>query len=523
MRILKKAKFKSYGWADNPVIGENLFREYDLRNPLIPLTKGGKQIEPAINTEGFFVLGQAYGTYVRKVLKKKKMSVGCDYRSYSKGNTYAFITGVLSTGVDVIDIGVVITPMLYFSQYHLKLISAAMITASHNDNGWTGLKLAKGYSKTFGPEDIVGFKKLVYSEKFMKGAGHYSKFEGMDRLYLADIQKTVKPYLKKRKLKVIVSGANGGGSYFIPRLIKSLGFDVIEFECDLDWDFPKFNPNPEDMKFVNAIGEFVRKQGADIGVVVDGDGDRLGVVDEKGNIIFSDRVGLFIARFLVQKMPPAQNIVIDVKSTGAYSIDTILNKYKSRIVFSKTGHSYVKAKSDEIGALAGFEKSGHFFLRQKFGKGYDDACMSAAWFVTILSNNDAPLSEIMSQQPKSYQSPTLEPSTTNDSVKYDIVDEVTEIFRKMKKNGENFAGKRIKELVTINGVRFIFDNGSWGLIRASSNQPVLVITAESFNTRKEMYDIIQAIQGLLSKFDGVGEYDQKMPPYTGEDKQKVTK
>lgn len=518
MKILKKAAFKSYDWANKPVIGENLFREYDLRNPLIPLVKGGKQIEASINTEGFFALGQAYGTYTQKVLKQKKMVVGCDYRHYSKGNLYSFITGVLSTGVDVIDLGIVITPLLYFGQYHLKLVSGAMITASHNDNGWTGLKLAKGYSKTFEPKDITGFKKLVYSGKFLKGAGHYSKFENMEKFYLKYIKNTVRPYLKKRKLKVVVSGANGGGGYFIPKLIKGLGFEVIEFECGLDWDFPRYNPNPEDLKFVNAIGEFVRQRGADIGVVVDGDGDRLGVVDEKGNMIFSDRAGLSIARFLVQKMPPGQKIVIDVKSTGAYSIDPVIKGRKGGIVFSKTGHSYVKAKSDEIDAIAGFEKSGHFFLRKKFGRGYDDACMSAAWFTAILSNYTRPLSEIIAEQPKSYQSPTIEPSTTNDAVKYRIVDEVTKRFREIRERGEVFAGMKIKEIITINGVRFVFENGSWGLIRASSNQPVLVISAESFNTRREMYDIIGAIQKMLSAFKDVGKYDQQLPPYPGEDK-----
>lgn len=518
MKILKKASFKSYDWANSPVIGENLFREYDLRNSLIPLKKGGKEIEAAINTEGFFVLGQAYGTYTRKVLKKKEMVVGCDYRSYSKGNTYAFITGVLSAGVDVVDIGTVITPILYFSQYHLKLVSAAMITASHNDNGWTGLKLAKGLSKTFEPDDIVSFKRLVYSGKFLKGAGHYSKFEGIEKFYLKHIEKTIRPFLKKKKLSVVVSGANGGGGFFIPQLIKGLGFDVIEFECNLDWDFPKYNPNPEDLRFVNAIGEFVRKKGADLGVVVDGDGDRLGIVDENGNMVFSDRAGLFIARFLVQRMPPKQRIVIDVKSTGAYSLDPVIKKNRGEIVFSKTGHSYVKAKSEEIDAMAGFEKSGHFFLRKGFGLGYDDACMSAAWFAAILSNYDRPLSQVMAEQLKSYQSPTLEPSTTNDTVKYRIVSEVIKRFRKIKDKRENFAGMRIKDIITINGVRFVFGNGSWGLVRASSNQPVLVISAESFSTRREMYDIIEAIQKMLSEFKDVGKYDQQLPPYTGEDK-----
>jgi phosphomannomutase/phosphoglucomutase len=516
MKANKDAEFKSYEWINTPVIGENMFREYDLRNPMIPMQKGAKEVNAGVNTEGMFVLGKAYGTYVQKVLKEKKIAVSCDYREYSKGNAYAFMMGVISTGVDVLDIGVTLTPIMYFSQYYFNLKGGAMVTSSHNDNGWTGLKLAKGLSQTFEPEDIQEYKKLVYSGQFLEGKGKYEKFEGIKEFYYSHIKETVKKHIGKRKLKVVVSGANGGGSLFLSEIIEQLGFKVLKFECELDWNFPKFNPNPENLKFINAIGEFVRKNKADLGVAIDGDGDRFGAVDENGEFIFADRAALFIARYLVQQSQPEQKIVIDVKSTGAFSRDTVLNERKTRIVFAKTGHSYVKAKSREIDALSGFEKSGHFFFRKEFGKGYDDGCMSAAWFTAIMSNQKKTLSQAIQEQPKSYQSPTMEPSTTNDKVKYEIVDQVTKKFQKMKEKKELFAGKKIKELITINGVRVILENDSWGLIRASSNQPVLVMTAESFSSRREMYDIVEAIQKILSQFKDVGEYDQTLPPYPGE-------
>ncbi|MFC1722552.1 phosphomannomutase/phosphoglucomutase [Nanoarchaeota archaeon] len=518
MKILKEAEYKSFDWANFPVIGENMFREYDLRNPMIPLKKGGKDITPAINVQGFFIMGQAYGSFVQEELKEKKIVVGSDYRSYSKGNAYAFITGVLSTGADVVDIGTVVTPVVYFAPYHLNLVGGATITASHNDNGWTGLKLHKGLSKTFGPDDIQQFKQRVYEAKFLKGAGNYEVYDGdIEEEYLKDIEKHVKSSVGNRKLKVVASGANGGGSFFITEILKRLGFEVIPFACDLDWDFPKFNPNPENVKFAEAIGEFVRENKADLGVAIDGDGDRFGVVDENGQIIFSDRAALFIMRFLVPKEDPGQKIVIDVKSTGASSRDPILKGKNTEIVFSKTGHYYVKDLANKIDALAGFERSGHFILKREFGRGYDDASVAAAWFTAILSNEEKPLSELIAEQPKSYQSPTMEPAVQNDVIKYEIVDKVVERFKEMFDKDEPFAGLKLKELVTINGVRFIFENESWGLIRASSNQPVLVTTAESFESKRQMYDIVEAIQKLLSEFPEVGEYDQTLPPYPGED------
>jgi len=515
-KILTKAEFKSYDWANSPVIAENLFREYDLRNATKPLKKGGKDIEAGINVDGYRILGQAYGTYVQNKLKQKKIVVSNDYRSYSRGLTFAFITGVMSTGVEVIDIGVTLSPILYFAQHHFNLPGAAVVTASHNDNGWTGLKLANGLSKTFEPEDILEYKKLVYSGNFLKGKGSYERFEGIKEIYLNDIIKKYKSHIGKRKLKIVVSTANGGAGEFLPELIEKLGFEVIKINCDLDWDFPKFNPNPENVKFLEELGRSVKENKADLGVAADGDGDRFGVVDEKGKEIFSDRAGLFIARYLSEKVPN-KAVVIDVKSTGAYALDPILKKNNNKVVFSKTGHSYVKAKTRELDALAGFEKSGHFFLRHKFGYGYDDGCISAAIFCAILSNHEEPLSELIKQQPESFQSPTMEPVVANDKIKYEIVDKVTKELLEMKKKGEKFAGQNIKEIITINGSRVILEDGSWGLVRASSNLPVLVVVVESFSTKKLLYDIFDEIQKHLEKY-GIKEenYDQLLPPYKGE-------
>ena len=515
-KILKEGKYKSYDWANKPVIAESLFREYDLRNPIKPMLKGGKEVPAGINAEGFRVLGQAYGTYVQQILKQEKIVVASDYRSYSRGLTYAFIAGVLATGVDVVDIGTKLTPALYFAQYHFDLPGGAMITASHNDNGWAGLKIAKGLSKTFEPDDIIEYKDIVYGEKFAQGQGSYERHYDLKTDYVQDIVDRLKPACGQKKLKVVISGGNGGGGIFLEETLTALGFNIIPINNELDWEFPHFNPNPEHLEFMHSLSKKVKEEGADLGLSVDGDGDRLGVVNEKGEEVFSDRIGLFIARYLSEdSKQKKRKIIIDVKSTGAYKQDPVLQKSQAEIIFCKTGHSYVKAATQEHDALAGFEKSGHFFLRDKYGRGYDDGILSAAWVATILSCSDKTLSQELAQQPKSYQSPTLEPAVNDDKEKYEIVDKVIKYFRDLQKNKEKFAGLKIEDLITVNGVRFMLTGGAWGLVRASSNQPNLVITCESFNTKREMYDIMAAIQEHLEQYN-IGEYDQEMPLYKDE-------
>jgi phosphomannomutase/phosphoglucomutase len=210
--------------------------------------------------------------------------------------------------------------------------------------------------------------------------------------------------------------------------------------------------------------------------------------------------------------------VIDVKSTGADLLDPILQKNGMTVAFSKTGHSYVKALAHKLDALAGLEKSGHFFFRQDFGRGYDDACLSAALFCVVLSNHPEPLSQLIAEQPRSYQSPTMSPSVTDDKAKYEIVDSLTKEFEEMKAREEPFAGQKIKEVITINGARVILEDGSWGLVRASSNQPTLVVVAESFSTKKQLYGLFEEIQHHLERHGIKKEhYDQLLPPYSGEE------
>ena len=514
-KILKDAKYKSYEWANDPVIGESMFREYDLRAPCVTLKKGGKEIPAAINPDGMRVLGQAYGTYARSVLRQNKIVVSNDYRSYSRGLAYAFMAGALSSGVDVIDIGVAITPILFFAQHRFNLPGGAMVTASHNDNGWCGLKLAKDLSSTFEPEDIASFKELTYSGKFLTGAGNYERYNGIKDDYAGYVVGLQKGGIGRR-LKVVVSTANGGGGAFLPDILSMLGFDVVKVNCDLDWDFPRFNPNTEDITFLHDLGNAVLKNHADLGIGTDGDGDRMGVVDENGKEVFSDRAGLFMARCLSETVK-GKPVVIDVKSTGAYAVDPVLKRNNCDVIFSKTGHSYVKAATHRHDALMGVEKSGHIYLRNGFGQDYDDGCLAAVLFCTLLSKRPKSLSELIAEQAPSFQSPTMSAQVSDDKAKYEIAEKVAAELKSLAAAGKEFAGQRIKEIITINGIRVVLADGSWGLVRASSNQPVLTIVVESFGTRKEMYDIFDSLQERLEKH-GVrrDNYDQLLPAYDGE-------
>jgi phosphomannomutase/phosphoglucomutase len=486
----------SFDYFEKTLITGNGFREYDVRWLL------GKEINP----NGFLVLGKAFGTFTRKVLKRPSVVVGHDFRIYSQDVCRSFVVGLLSSGVNVVDIGMVLSPMLYFAQHHLGIRAAAMITASHNENGWTGLKLANGFSSTLGPEGILQFKEIVQSGDFWAGPGQYEIVEDTFSHYLADIVGRGKV---SRPIKVVLAAGNGTAGRFAPTVLRELGCEVIEQDCTPDWNFGKHNPNPEDIKFLHAISHATVEAGADLGIGIDGDGDRIGVVDDQGNEIFSDKLGLLLARWMAPQVPK-RALVIDVKSTGLFYSDPILQSAQTPVVTWKTGHSYIKAKVAETDAFAGFEKSGHWFLNHPFGRGYDDAPLSAAYVVRYLAEAGRPLSQLVAELPKTWQSPTMGPYCADD-VKYNVVDDVTHQYEADRASGTLIAGQRIADIVTVNGVRFVLEDSSFGLVRASSNKPQLVMVAEARGSEDQLYEIIDHIRARLAATGQVGEYDQEMP------------
>jgi phosphomannomutase/phosphoglucomutase len=495
--IETQVPYNSYDYFERTLITPNGFREYDVRWLI------GKEINP----NGFLVLGKCYGTFAQRVLGQKRVVVGHDFRKYSQDLAHAFLLGLVSSGVDVIDIGLALSPMLYFAQHLFGCPAAAMITASHNENGWTGIKIAKGLSSTLGPEGIVEFRRIVESGDYATGKGSY---ESAENVYGEYAQDALRDGPLPKSLKVVIAAGNGTAGRFVPPILKELGCQVVELDCTPDWDFKRYNPNPEDVSFLHSISEATRANKADLGIGIDGDGDRIGIVDDQGQEIFSDILGLLLARWLCPKHP-GRPVVIDVKSTGLYHDDPVLKQSGTPVVLWKTGHSYIKAKVAEINALAGFEKSGHWFLNAPVGRGYDDAVLSAVLFLRMLAEANQPLSALRAALPATWNSPTLSPYCA-DSDKYDVVETVTKLYEQDRAQGVRIGGEPIRDIITVNGVRFQLADDSWGLVRASSNKPSLVVVAESRRSRDQMYDIVEHIQARLAATGKVGEYDQTLPP-----------
>ena len=395
--------------------------------------------------------------------------------------------------------------MVYFAQFNLEADAVAMVTASHNENGWTGVKMGIKKGLTHAPEEMKELKEITLNEKFTKGDGKEKEIENFQKIYKDDLINRNK---LNKKITAVVACGNGTAGMFAPDILRGIGCDVIELDCELDWTFPKYNPNPEDLEMLHAIAKAVKENNADIGFGFDGDGDRVGVVDNEGNEIFSDKIGLLIARNLSTEHKNSK-FIVDVKSTGLYSKDKILLENNCETIYWKTGHSHIKRKVNTEKALAGFEKSGHFFFNQPLGYGYDDGINSAIHVCHLLGNNNKKISEIINELPNTFQTPTMAPFC-KDSEKYQVVNELIKQVEKEKNDKTKIDDQTIKEILTVNGVRFSFEDGSWGLIRASSNKPSLVVVTESPTSDIRKRKIFDFIDDLLQKTGKVGEYDQKI-------------
>ena len=473
------------------------FREYDAR----------WLYEKDINEEGITNLGKGLGTQIKVHTKKNnpRVIVGHDYRSYSEEIKSALKKGLISTGCYVEDVGLSLSPMVYFAQFNLDADAVAMVTASHNENGWTGVKMGIKKGLTHAPEEMKELKDITLNEKFSNGEGREKKIENFQQVYKDDL---IKDNKINKKLKAVVACGNGTAGVFAPDILRGIGCEVIELDCNLDWTFPKYNPNPEDLEMLHAIAKAVKDNKADIGFGFDGDGDRVGVIDDQGNEIFSDKIGLLIARNLSNKHKNSK-FIVDVKSTGLYSKDKILLENNCKTIYWKTGHSHIKRKVNTEKALAGFEKSGHFFFNQPLGYGYDDGINSAIHVCHLLDNQNKKMSEIINELPTTYQTPTMAPFC-KDEEKYQVVDELVKQVEEIKDNKIKIDDQIITEVLTVNGVRFSFEDGSWGLIRASSNKPSLVIVTESPTSDNRKRKIFDFIDDLLQKTGKIGEYDQKI-------------
>jgi len=478
-------------------INPNGFREYDAR----------WLFEKDIDIEGITNLGKGLGTQIIGHTGKNnpRVTVGHDYRSYSEKIKKALTEGLISTGCYVEDVGLSLSPMVYFAQFNLNSDAIAMVTASHNENGWTGVKMGIKKGLTHAPEEMSELKDITLNNKFKSGKGNIKEIKNFKDTYTKDL---IKKNKIKKKIKAVVACGNGTAGVFAPDILRGIGCEVIELDCKLDWSFPKYNPNPEDLKMLHSISRAVKDNQADIGFGFDGDGDRCGVIDNQGNEIFSDKIGLLIARNLSVSHKNSK-FIVDVKSTGLFTNDNVLRDNKCKTIYWKTGHSHIKRKVNIEKALAGFEKSGHFFFNQPLGFGYDDGINSAIQVCHLLISEDKKMSDIIKKLPITYQTPTMAPFCKDDE-KYKVVDTIVKEVQYLKQKNTKIDGQSIIDILTVNGIRFSLEDGSWGLIRASSNKPSLVIVTESTTSDKRKKKIFEFIDSLLQKTGKIGEYDQKI-------------
>src|SRR5438309_2685317 len=303
----------SYAFESAPMVKPTGFREYDAR----------WLFGSEINLMGVQALGMGLGTLIAELGQRQEIVTGHDFRSYSASIKYALVAGLMASGCKVHDIGLALTPMAYFAQFELDVACVAMVTASHNDNGWTGVKMGANRPLTFGPDEINRLKAIVLEGRYkLRGGGAYAFVDNFPARYIADL--TDRPKLKRR-LKVVCACGNGTAGAFAPQALETIGCEVVPLDCELDYTFPKYNPNTEDLKMLHAMRDAVLASKADVALGFDGDGDRCGVVDNEGEEIFADKVGVMLARDISAQHKGAV-FVADVKSTGLFATDPMLIK-----------------------------------------------------------------------------------------------------------------------------------------------------------------------------------------------------
>jgi phosphomannomutase/phosphoglucomutase len=479
----------------DPMIAPTGFREYDAR----------WKYPDEINLPGMTALGLGLGTQMRNRGIAPVIAVGNDYRDYSLSIKNALILGLMQAGITVKDIGPALSPMAYFAQFHLDVPAVAMVTASHNPNGWTGVKMGFERPLTHGPDEMAELRDIVLQGRATPApGGAYEFVDSVREAYLDDL---VGDFRMTRPLRVVCATGNGTASAFAPELFRRIGVEVIPSHNELDYTFPHYNPNPEAMEMLHDMAATVKATGADFALGFDGDGDRCGVVDDEGEEIFADKVGVIMARDL-SALYPGATFVADVKSTGLFASDPELIQNGAKADYWKTGHSHMKRRVKELGALAGFEKSGHYFLAEPVGRGYDCGLRVAVELCKLMDRHpDKSMSDLRRALPSTWATPTMSPHAA-DTEKYDILERLVARLVAKHDAGEKIAGRTIKQVVTVNGARVILDNGSWGLVRASSNTPNLVVVCESSQSEAEMRAIFAEIDAVIRTEPDVGDYDQ---------------
>lgn len=448
-----------------------MFREYDLR---------GRVAEGELTDDSVRLIANAFG---RLLLARgnDRVVVGYDNRPASPGFKDAAVGGLLAAGLEVVDIGLTISPALYFSQYHLESPAGLMITASHNPSDWCGMKLAHGYSRTLGPAEMRELYGLVEAGESGAGNGRCRSADTRD----AYLERVTAGTRLERPLRVAVDCGNGGAGVFAYEALQRLGCLTFQLYCDPDDRYPHYFPNPSDLKARRRLRQIVTHPyiRADVGLAFDGDGDRIGVMDERGEDVWSDRVLILLARQVLQRRAGAA-VVYDVKCTRG--LEEEISARGGRPVMWKTGHSHIKAKLHETGAALAGERSGHIFYREGY-YGFDDALFAGARLLEVLAASGETLSALVAGTPPYLTSPEIAAPCADDH-KYRVVDALVADFKRE-------FGARV---IDINGARVDFGDG-WGLVRASSNLPELVLIFEA-RSEARLREIRSRFRARLAAF-----------------------
>ncbi|MDZ4181425.1 MAG: phosphomannomutase/phosphoglucomutase [Candidatus Cloacimonadaceae bacterium] len=449
------------------MIKPQVFRQYDIRGIV------GEEL----NGESYYLIGKGFGTYI---LDKglKSIIVGGDARPSTPELMSEFVRGALSTGCDVTEIGMVATPVLYFAIWKLRMDAGAMVTASHNPSQYNGCKLNLGLGSVFA-EELQKVLRIIEKGDFPAGTGKHVTYERIDEEYMDYIVANIKI---SRPVKVIVDGGNGMGGPYLPEILERLGCEVIEMYCEPDGTFPNHHPDPTVEKNMVDLSRAVVAAEYELGIGLDGDADRIGVVDEKGKMLFGDQILNILAREYL-KTNQGKTIIADVKCSKNLYDD--IRKHGGIPMMFKTGHANIKMKMKEIGVEFAGEMSGHVFLADRY-LGFDDAIYVSCRLIEIVSQKNAPVSTYLADQPKMYNTPELHIQCP-DALKFDIVAKICNEFK-----DEGY------DVNDIDGARITFPDG-WGLIRASNTTPVLVTRFEA-ETEARMNEIKDLVEGKIKKY-----------------------
>ena len=448
-------------------VNSEIFRAYDIRGI----------VDEALTEEGIFQIGKAIGSLILSEGRKSILTAR-DGRISGPRLLDQFQKGVMSSGCNLVDIGEVPTPLLYFSTFKTNISDGVMLTGSHNPKNYNGLKIVIN-KKSMTSEKIKQIKLMIEEESFIDGAGQLTFLDVKDD-YLKELKEKIKI---NSKIKVCLDCGNGVGGVIAPQAFKLLGLDVIELYSEVDGNFPNHHPDPSNPKNLKDLQKKVLETNSDLGIALDGDGDRVGLVDNKGNIIFPDTYMMLLAEDLLTKKTKG-SIVFDVKCST--NLEKVIKNFNGSPVMSRTGHSYIKSKIIETNALLGGEMSGHIFFNDDW-YGFDDAIYSALRMIEVLSKNKLTPHEVFNSYPKHFSTPEINLKVPEE-VKFKIIDEL-----KILTNSSGYM------LIDIDGIRLENEN-SWGLVRASNTSPNLVLRFEG-KTESDLLEIKNYFKQILSKIE----------------------